>query len=60
VDALREQGKVVDVSKGYLRNYLLPRKLAQPASKGAIQESVSAKRQPRGRSENAVRSPGRT
>jgi large subunit ribosomal protein L9 len=38
VDALGEQGKVVDVSKGYLRNYLLPRKLAQPASKGAIQE----------------------
>ena len=38
VEALGEQGKVVDVSKGYLRNYLLPRKLAQPASKGAIQE----------------------
>jgi large subunit ribosomal protein L9 len=38
VDALGEQGKVVDVSKGYLRNYLLPRKLAQPASRGAIQE----------------------
>jgi large subunit ribosomal protein L9 len=38
VDALGEQGKVVDVSKGYLRNYLLPRKLAQPASMGAIQE----------------------
>ena len=36
VEALGEQGKVVDVSKGYLRNYLLPRKLAQPASKGAI------------------------
>ena len=38
VESLGEQGKVVDVSKGYLRNYLLPRKLAQPASKGAIQE----------------------
>jgi len=37
VDTLGEQGAVVDVSKGYLRNYLLPRKLAQPATKGAIE-----------------------
>ena len=31
-----ERGTVVDVSKGYLRNYLIPRKLAQPATRGAI------------------------
>src|SRR5258708_6459457 len=37
VEELGEQGKVVDVSKGYLRNYLIPRKLAQPATKGAIE-----------------------
>ena len=37
VDTLGEQGSVVDVSKGYLRNYLMPRKLAQPATKGAIE-----------------------
>ena len=37
VETLGEQGKVVDVSKGYLRNYLIPRKLAQPATKGAVQ-----------------------
>jgi large subunit ribosomal protein L9 len=37
VDDLGEQGKVIDVSKGYLRNYLIPRKLAQPATKGAIE-----------------------
>ena len=36
VDTLGEQGKVVDVSKGYLRNYLIPRKLAQPATTGAL------------------------
>jgi large subunit ribosomal protein L9 len=36
VDNLGEKGTVVDVSKGYLRNYLVPRKLAQPATKGAI------------------------
>jgi large subunit ribosomal protein L9 len=37
VDTLGEQGRVVEVSKGYLRNYLLPRKLAQPATKGAVE-----------------------
>ena len=37
VETLGEQGNVVDVSKGYLRNYLMPRKLAQPATKGAIE-----------------------
>jgi large subunit ribosomal protein L9 len=36
VDTLGEQGNVVDVSKGYLRNYLMPRKLAQPATRGAV------------------------
>lgn len=38
VEDLGEQGKVVDVSKGYLRNYLMPRRLAQPATRGAIEE----------------------
>jgi large subunit ribosomal protein L9 len=37
VDQLGEKGAVVDVSKGYLRNFLIPRKLAQPATKGAIE-----------------------
>jgi large subunit ribosomal protein L9 len=37
VEQLGEQGAVVDVSKGYLRNYLIPRKLAQPATKGAVE-----------------------
>ncbi len=37
VETLGEQGKVVEVSKGYLRNFLLPRKLAQPATKGAVE-----------------------
>lgn len=36
VEQLGERGTVVDVSKGYLRNFLIPRKLAQPATKGAI------------------------
>ena len=37
MEELGARGSVVDVSKGYLRNYLVPRKLAQPASKGAIE-----------------------
>jgi large subunit ribosomal protein L9 len=37
VDTLGEQGNVVDVSKGYLRNFLMPRKLAQPATSGAVE-----------------------
>ena len=36
VEQLGERGEVVDVSKGYLRNFLLPRKLAEPATKGSI------------------------
>ena len=37
VEQLGEKGAVVDVSKGYLRNFLIPRKLAQPATKGAVE-----------------------
>jgi large subunit ribosomal protein L9 len=37
VESLGEKGTVVDVSKGYLRNFLIPRKLAQPATRGAVE-----------------------
>jgi len=37
VEQLGERGTVVDVSKGYLRNYLIPRKLAQPATRASIE-----------------------
>ena len=36
VESLGERGAIVDVSKGYLRNYLIPRKLAAPATVGAL------------------------
>jgi large subunit ribosomal protein L9 len=39
VETLGERGTVVDVSPGYLRNYLVPRKLAQPATKGSLEEA---------------------
>jgi large subunit ribosomal protein L9 len=44
VEALGEQGEVIVVSKGYLRNYLVPRKLAQPATRAAI-ESIRARQE---------------
>lgn len=40
VESLGERGQAIDVSPGYLRNYLIPRKLAQPATAGALEEAV--------------------
>ena len=39
VSDLGEAGDAVDVSPGYLRNFLVPRKLAQPATSGALEEA---------------------
>ena len=39
VESLGERGQAVDVAPGYLRNYLIPRKLAQPATPGALEEA---------------------
>ena len=50
VEQLGERGAVVDVSKGYLRNFLIPRKLAEPATKG----SIEAARRRREAAERAV------
>jgi large subunit ribosomal protein L9 len=38
VASLGERGSVVEVSKGYLRNYLVPRKLAAQATPGMLDE----------------------
>src|ERR1700744_3532547 len=43
VDALGERGTVVDVSSGYLRNFLVPRKLAEPATASSLK--VARRRQ---------------
>jgi large subunit ribosomal protein L9 len=51
VESLGERGTVVDVSAGYLRNFLIPRKLAEPATAGSVQ--AAAKR--RESAERAVR-----
>jgi len=36
VETLGERGEIIDVADGYLRNYLVPRKLAQPATAASI------------------------
>jgi large subunit ribosomal protein L9 len=39
VENVGSRGEVIDVSPGYLRNYLLPRKLAHQATPGALAEA---------------------
>lgn len=43
VEGLGENGTAVEVSSGYLRNYLQPRGLAQPASPGALEDAIRRK-----------------
>jgi large subunit ribosomal protein L9 len=45
VESLGERGTVVEVSPGYLRNYLVPRKLAEPATKGSIEAAIRRREQ---------------
>jgi len=40
VDGLGKAGNVVNVSRGYLRNYLMPRKLAELATAAKIEEAT--------------------
>jgi large subunit ribosomal protein L9 len=39
VEGLGEAGDAIDVKPGYLRNYLVPRKLAQPATAASLEEA---------------------
>jgi large subunit ribosomal protein L9 len=43
VETLGERGDVVDVSSGYLRNFLAPRKLAETATPGALAQAQRRK-----------------
>ena len=44
VKALGKKGAVVEVAEGYARNFLLPRKLATEADKGALAQLGSQKK----------------
>jgi large subunit ribosomal protein L9 len=39
VESLGQRGEPIDVSPGYLRNYLIPRKLAAAATPGALEQA---------------------
>ncbi len=39
VESLGQRGEPIDVASGYLRNYLIPRKLAAPATAGALEQA---------------------
>jgi len=61
VDGLGEAGAVIDVSPGYLRNYLSPRKLAQTATDASIaaarrrlEQAETAAREQEGRAQETV------
>jgi large subunit ribosomal protein L9 len=43
VEGLGENGTAIEVSPGYLRNFLQPRGLAQPATPGALEEAIRRK-----------------
>jgi large subunit ribosomal protein L9 len=43
VESLGEPGEVVQVADGYARNYLIPRGLAAPATKGALRHAERVK-----------------
>ena len=44
VDKVGLRGEVVNVARGYARNFLLPRRLAEPASPGRVAELEAARR----------------
>ena len=62
VEALGERGQAIDVAPGYLRNYLIPRKLAQPATAGALEEAQrrreAAERAEKARAEREAQAAG--
>ena len=67
VESLGERGTVIDVAPGYLRNYLVPRQLAQPATEGSIKAAArqreaaeAAKREAEDRAQENANLLGRT
>jgi large subunit ribosomal protein L9 len=62
VESLGEAGQAVDVAPGYLRNFLIPRKLAQPATPGALEEAQrrleAAERAEKARAEREAQAAG--
>jgi large subunit ribosomal protein L9 len=60
VETLGEAGQAVDVSPGYLRNYLLPRKLAQPATDASLADAQRRREAAERAAEEAEKRAGET
>lgn len=60
VETLGNAGEAVDVSPGYLRNYLVPRNLAQPATKAALAEATRRREQAARAEQQAAERAGET
>ncbi|MGA8744273.1 MAG: 50S ribosomal protein L9 [Solirubrobacterales bacterium] len=62
VEDLGHRGDPVDVAPGYLRNYLIPRRLAQAATPGALEEAqrrrAAAEKAERARAEREAATAG--
>jgi large subunit ribosomal protein L9 len=60
VEDLGAAGEAVDVSPGYLRNYLQPRKLAQPATQASLEDATRRKEAAERRAQEAAERAGET
>jgi large subunit ribosomal protein L9 len=60
VEGLGEMGEAVDVKPGYLRNYLIPRKLAQPATRASLEEAERRRERAEAEEQQAAERAGET
>jgi large subunit ribosomal protein L9 len=60
VEDLGAAGEAVDVSPGYLRNYLQPRNLAQPATQASLEDAARRKEAAERRAREAAERAGET
>jgi large subunit ribosomal protein L9 len=60
VEGLGEAGEAIDVKPGYLRNYLIPRKLAQPATRASLEEAERRRERAAAEEEQAAERAGET
>jgi len=60
VEGLGEAGEAIDVKPGYLRNYLIPRKLAQPATRASLEEAERRRERAEAEEQQAAERAGET
>jgi large subunit ribosomal protein L9 len=60
VEGLGDAGEAVDVKPGYLRNFLIPRKLAQPATRASLEEAQRRRERAEAEEQQAAERAGET